>query len=355
MNCFLTAWDREGRGCQRESPWRPPRGETGEALGKEEKLTIYARLNTGAPRLFLLILAILLSISGFGPAGSRAQTAAEAAARAPVLRGWTRLVLEGRKFFVARGRSVIERRRAERGTQPTEEVRVVSTARVLGRSLSRHQVTSRSLAGGRLLEWVEVDGKGRARRGRLEPGSLVVTRFRRPDEGQGALGWLLDRRRRLAVPAAWDELPAIDPYGLLGRLAVATAAGRGKIQLLTRRGTVEVVYRVGAPRRERWRLQDEDSSRRRHDELSVRRVELVPSRQGGRTLFDMEGPLELWIEEGSGALLKISGRSPKMRGTITLRLTSFSRRALPPFGEVADLPADPPAAEVEVDGERPGS
>ncbi|MDQ7086396.1 MAG: hypothetical protein Q9Q13_00415 [Acidobacteriota bacterium] len=302
MNCFLTAWDREGRGSQRESPWRPPRGGTGEALGKEEKLTIYARLNTGTPRLFFLWVLFLLGAVG-PTAPAAAAEAPDSAPAAPLLEGWTRLTIEGRKFLVARGRSVIERRQApaagEADPGPVAEVRVVSTARVLGHDLSRHHVVSRARVDGRLIEWVERDGRGRLRRGRLVGDRLVVSRFsRRASVETGA--WTLDRRRVFPLAGAWERVPAIDPYGLLGRLATAAAGSTGRIFLLTRRGPVEVVYRAEASVRERWRLRDEDAGRSRRYALRVRRVDLAPARQGGRTLFDMEGPLQLWVEEGWG-------------------------------------------------------
>lgn len=257
------------------------------------------------------------------------------------LQGWTKLVLNGRKFLIARGTAEIERwpgaeRRPEPGGAPApdlpEMLRVESSARVLGRSVSRFHVVSLARPGGALLEWFAWNEGKKARRVRLEEGesgaALRVARYRPAGE---AAAWILDRQQVLPfeLPPESRGLPPIDPYGVMGRLGELVSRREGNFLLVSRKGPIEVAFEASAPEEQTFRLRDQATGDRVSLDLKVSRVMLRPAGGAGRTLLDMEGATELWVDAGSGALLRISGHSPKIRGVITLRVSSFSKARRP--------------------------
>lgn len=214
-----------------------------------------------------------------------------------------------------------------------EMLRVASSARVFGRSVSRSWVVSLARPGGSLLEWFESSEGKRARRVRLEtgePGTVLRVARYRPAEGASA-PWRVDREKLLPLKLSAEslDLPPIDPYGVMGRLGEMVSRRRGRFQLVTRKGPIEVTFEASAPREQTFRLRDEASRERVSLDLKVSRVLLRPAGGAGKTLLDMEGATELWVDADSGALLRISGHSPKIRGAITLRLSSFSKARQP--------------------------
>ncbi len=239
------------------------------------------------------------------------------------LEGWTRIELEGRKFLIAHGRTVIER------WQEPSLVVVTSDLRALGRR-RRHRAFAETDQGGRPVRWIEIsDG----RRARLHvfaaaTGRLEVATFR--PVGEGASGWRPAGVEGLEVGS--DAAGALDPWTLLARLDDLAARGAGDtIDVLTRHGLRRFAVRREPAGRRRTTLEALDPpAGRQRVVLEAVRVEILPA-DGGETLLGLIGPTALTIDRGSGALLSIEGVRPGVPGKIRLTLRRWSSAERPPL------------------------
>ena len=297
--------------------------------------------------VFLAVVLLLGAALSLLPAAPRTGDA-------PVdLRGWTAATYRARKFLVATATTRVERAAAPRWclpswwtaprVAPARLVRVEMTARLFGGGVGGR--TAFSLVGG--------DGTAGSR------GFLVVVpgkKARAVVPGVGGAWWVrtwrADRSGRLDAPRD-RRLPGEppgpgvpDPWSVLADPGVLLAARGGELALLTRRGVARARVRDLGSVKRRLTLLDEDAGTRRSLTVDAVRLALEPVREGGATLFDLEGRTVVEVEPRGEILVRVEGRADDV-GNVRVRLVAFSRRPfrLPP-------PPWPPAEPV--DGE-PGN
>lgn len=291
----------------------------------------------------LAVLAACAALPGAVPATAAATpSAAESPdSAASPLAGWSRLVLEGREWLVAKGRSEI-RRRAAGGESGPEQVAVVTDAWVFGAHVGEHRALSVFVpCGARTAYWQGWVPGEKLRRGTVGEGTLGVVDYRFREE-QG--GWVEHRSREIDLePAKGPEGPW-DVYALLARLGPPARAARGgepvRVAMLTKERVVlgrlrhvrDVVY-------ER-RVENLDTGEKRRMSIPCVELELEPAAENADAehMLDMRGPVRMLVDPVSGALVEIEGTHAGLDRTIRLRLDAFA--TAPP-----ELPVPP-----EVDG-----
>lgn len=288
-----------------------------------------------AARLGLVLLAL-------GLAAPAALAVGEGLQGSP-LSGWSSLVLEGRKFLVAKGRSEIRRwGAADPGALP-HEVAVLSDAWVFGAHVAEHRAVSTvDRERGRSCGWVAWTPREKLRVAELADGTLTVTDHRGPEEDDGpAEGWALDKERTAEVPpAAEDGRPARGPwdvYALLTRLGpLARGEDPMRVRMLIKRGAVLAEIRRVGERTFSERVKNLDTGERTRFELPVVVLKLEPAGEakGEEHMLKMRGPVTMWVDPVSGALVRIEGEHAGADRRIELTLDEFAleprKRPQPP-------------------------
>jgi hypothetical protein len=280
-----------------------------------------------ATALGLVLLALGLAV----PA---ALAADEARQRSP-LSGWSSLALEGRKFLVAKGRSEIRRWDAAGPEALAREVAVLSDAWVFGARVAEHRALSTiDQDHRRSCGWVAWSPREKLRVAELTEGTLTVTDYRGPKEDDGpAEGWALDRERTAEVPASLDDAdggPARGPWDVYALLTRLGPFARGeepmRVRMLIKRGAVLAEVRRVGRRTFRERVKDLDTDERRRLELPVVELKLEPAgdAKGEEHMLKMRGPVTMWVDPVSGALVRIEGEHAGADRRIELTLDEFA-------------------------------
>jgi hypothetical protein len=288
----------------------------------------------------LALFPLLPAPAAAGEAGSEAEVRASSP-----LSGWSTLVLDGRKFLVAKGRSEIRRYGADTATAVPERVGVVSDAWLLGAHVGEHRALSTAHPTDALTAgWKGWVPEEKLRVARLEGCTLSVVDYRGPEDDdvpEGA-GWKLHRERTVEIPAgdARDE-PARGPWDVYALLARLGPLARGeepmRVRMLTKRGEVlAVVERSGETVFDR-RVERLDDGSRVDLELPVVQLELKPAPEAADAehLLDMRGPVRMLVDPVSGALVRIEGTHAGLDRKIRLTLDSFGRKPPPPLSPPA--------------------
>lgn len=264
-------------------------------------------------------------------------TPAETDAEHSALSGWSVLVLDGRKLLVAKGRSEIRRYGADEAAGLPEQVGVVSDAWLFGAHVGAHRALSTICpAAARSESWKGWVPDEKLRVATLEGGTLSVVDYRGPedDDGPPGPGWRLHRENQVEIPpAAEGESPARGPWDVYALLARLGPLARGeeplRVRMLTKRGEVlGVVERAGETVFDERveRLDDEE-----HVRLQLPVVELTlkpaPEAADEEHLLDMRGPVRMWVDPVSGALVRIEGTHSGIDRRIKLTLDAFATRA----------------------------
>ncbi|MBP7149362.1 MAG: hypothetical protein KBD01_17665 [Acidobacteria bacterium] len=247
------------------------------------------------------------------------------------LAGWTQLVLEGHKFLLASSRTTVSRWPAQ-GSAPAA-VEVLSRVNLFGSLAREHRAVALSAANGPTSRWVDLVPGERLNAHILTPGGVEYWRYRRPNgaERTGSFeNWGEPKRRTVPAPPAYQATcpGPVDAYTLLARLDCLAAGDSRSVAVATRDGIGMVRARRDAPRPQAFTLRDLDRGASTAVQLEVVRIVLGEPGAAAETVLGMQGEVTLLVDAGSGALLEIEGRDDDVPGTIRLRLTGFSRRAL---------------------------
>jgi hypothetical protein len=123
-------------------------------------------------------------------------------------------------------------------------------------------------------------------------------------------------------------------YALLARLGpLARGEEPMRVRMLTKRGeVVGVVERSGKTVFER-RVEQLDDGSRMELNLPVVQLELKPPPEAADAehLLDMRGPVRMWVDPVSGALVRIEGTHAGLDRKIRLTLDAFGRKPPPPL------------------------
>lgn len=284
-------------------------------------------MGRGILGLMVAGIVVALALAGDGPL--------LVSSPANPLEGWTKLVLQGEKLWIATATSSIERWPGD-AQNPAPMVRVTSDLRLFGNLKGGHRSWSElDSTGHSFVRWVEADPPRKSRAAeRGKDGSVDMRRFRWPSGSTETApqSWNLRDRRHLPPPP--EILPKetclgpIDPYGLLGRLQCLSQGSEKRVVLLTRDGWRQLTARRGPTQKQRRQLKDLDSGGTRTIELEVTRIDLTAAEgSGGPHVLGMTGPVSLWLDSTTGALLDIEGSFSNVPGKTRMSLTGFSRRA----------------------------
>lgn len=253
------------------------------------------------------------------------------------LSGWSRLVLQGEKLWIAAATSSIERWPLDR-THPAPLVRVTSDLRLFGNPRGSHRSWSELDPAGRsLVRWVEAEPPRKSRTAALDAGgSVLVRRFRWSSSAaeNSPERWIPRDHKQIPPPApespAGSCLGPVDPYSLLARLDCLAEGKENRLVLLTKDGWSYLTARRGTVENRRRSLKDLDTGQTRTVELEVVRVDLeARDRRAGAHVLGMTGPVTLWLDAQSGALVEIEGTFNNVPGKTRMTLSAFSRTAAP--------------------------
>lgn len=269
------------------------------------------KLITYGLALATLLTLFLAPVRAEEPAAPATAPAVESPASP--LDGWTELVLEGRKFLVATGRSSIVRD-PERG-----RVHVASVLRALGSPKFHDAWSVARPDASASCAWLEVSRGKKARAGFVdgaaEQATIVTLRAGAEDDG-----WGPPQIRSVAIGAG-----RLDAYALLAHLPRLFEGGR--IALVTKDGETVIDVRAGPPARRFLRLRALDGEKGDARVLLLAVPLDLRAADGGETLLGLEGDTRLWVDRSSGALLEIEGKKPGVPGTIRLTLEGYRTSA----------------------------
>jgi hypothetical protein len=291
------------------------------------------------------ILAVPAVWSGEAPSGARppAPTVpanpAPGPAQAEGLAGWKSLTLKAAPSSLYTGSTTLD---LSEGTHEATGRRALilatrSEARLLGAIGFEERTTSWiDAAARRPLELFQMRPGETARRFRFEPDQVLQTSWEppadRPDapfeqwRGQeGAARKLVLADGRPVPTGAW----VTDPYALVLLVADVDAAPGAVREFLVwkRRHAVRVRVAAGERREQAREVTDQARGRSVRLTLKERRLDVTPSDEEGqdvRGLMGMQGPIEIWIDESSGALVELRGAAPGI-GPTSISLASFRR------------------------------
>ena len=248
------------------------------------------------------------------------------------LDGWRRLQLEGRRFWVASGKAVIERWPAGEGRDIAVH-RIETGYRALGKSRTEwaYAFVDRSDVGVyRTQRWLEWSPGRKARLGRLDAdGRVEIIRYdvpalkkRREKPKLDPSLWTVRSKKTYTLPSTEEVLDALDTWSLLAMLGEMSSKD---VLLLGNSEVLVLNLRRDLTREMTLHLTDYDTGKRSHRRLQVVALDVQKDGDGGAFL-GMQGRIRIWIEKYTGALVEISGKVKGLPGTTRLTLTGFSRK-----------------------------
>jgi hypothetical protein len=255
------------------------------------------------------------------------------------LRGWKSLTLKAEPSSLYTGSSTLEMTEGIHAAsgRPAVILSTRSEARLLGAIGFEERTTSWiDAATRRPLELFHMRPGETARRFRFEPGQVLQTTWEPPADRSDAPfeQWREQETvTRKAVFADGAPVPAdahvTDPYALIHLVGGMDAAPGATTEFLVwKRRQVARLRVTVAGRRTRARdVTDESLGKVVSLTLAERRLDLTPSGEDGRDvrgLMGMRGPIEIWIDESSGAPVELRGDAAGLGPTV-VSLASFRR------------------------------
>ena len=302
-----------------------------------------ARLQTIALAVLLPLVAAMAAPSQTPPTASPAPPAGGPAAPMPSegLRGWKRLTLKTEPSPLYTGSITLE---LSEGTyapagRPAVILKTHAEARILGAIGLEERTTSWIDAQTRRpLELFQMRPDDSARRFRYETGGIVQTTWKPPEGRRGVPfeQWReLETTTRRAALADGTPLPegawVTDPYALVVLLPDQNSGnaspGPWEFFLLQRRQVVRLRVTPGERRSRTREVVDESDGKSRSLSLMERRLDLAAEGEEGqnvRGLMGMQGAVEIWVDEISGAPVEVRGTAPGV-GPTAVSLVAFRR------------------------------
>lgn len=291
--------------------------------------------------LVLPLLGAVLAAAAEPPPPPAATPAAPSAPAAEGLRGWKSLTLKAESSPLYTGTITLQ---LSEGTHAaTGRAAVIletrSEARLLGAIGLEERTTSWIDARDRRpLELFQMRPDDNARRFRYEAAGIVQTTWKPPEGRRGVPfeQWReLETTTRRAVLADGTPLPegawVTDAYALVAMLPdlspASGAAGPKDFFVLQRRQVVRLRVTPGERRSRTRDVVNEADGRSLPLALGERRLDLTAEGEEGRNvrgLMGMQGAVEIWVDEISGAPVELKGSAPGI-GPTTVSLVSFRR------------------------------
>ncbi len=266
--------------------------------------------------------AMLLAAGALGVAAGAAATASDTP-----WNGWESLRLKARKMLFFTGSVEMTQRREG-------DVWVLETAthaRFFGATLARSfTVTRLDAHTGRPLELTSRSAKS-GRHYRFDAAGYTVRKLS-PVYGADAPieRWAVTSQVRHAYPEAAPGAAApvvYDYYGMIleiGNAGLERPGDEARFLVATSSGVKGYRIRVGEQRASSRTFRDLRDGGKRSVTVRELRLRIIPEDPDDDEGFlKMEGETELWIESGSGTLLEISGKIPRVPGRVEIEIESI--------------------------------
>ncbi|MBI4161140.1 MAG: hypothetical protein HY509_01680 [Acidobacteria bacterium] len=266
-------------------------------------------------------------------------------AGSPFANGWRKIVLSGRKALVLHGEVTLtlsttsyELQELSSPAGPIPAVLLATESRMSLFGVPRVATRTSSYLRPpdyRSLEFIEVKEGRSAKRLLFQGGACRQVRTRPPRgrENLPVTEWEVyeDEELPLLLPGG-EPLPEgtalHDSYALLflaSRTDWEGAGGGGEFVVVSRGRPLRVAMRPGRRHETIRRIRNLSTGETLSRQLKEREVILAPVGDGGEEtgLLAMRGEVEVWVEEGSGALLEVSGKIPDVPGRTVLKIRAF--------------------------------